>query len=380
MSYDGMSVGGQIVARTISIAFDYGFRAFFSNLPNLPKKMHYIDWKPHIQQLAGKVASTYWCYRLEGLLVGLATFGSLSAASFAGLKWRVFQIFPKNPLIASAMVAPIVGFGVTLSLGTYDLIRQFRARSPMSEMKPSFNLELQETIDNLIEQVSDQNRSHDIFQNLLLYGPPGTGKTMISQWLSKHSNMNYMMVSGADLAKVTVDEFNHLLDHASSTRSPTLIFIDEAESFCGKRDKLEKQQLELLTLFLNRTGNSNSRIMWVLATNRVEILDEAVANRMDVKLFIPLPDLDRRKQIIEMHLPFFFPEEKQREIAFSKGAVHRIAEKTESLSGRTLVKLLNRLTVNARKKPLTDETIDSTIKLFIKQEQQIQAVASRTAV
>ena len=192
--------------------------------------------------------------------------------------------------------------------------------------------------------------------------------------------MNYIMLSGADLVKTIktgnhITELKDLFDHANNLKAPTIIFIDVAESFCADQKHIKREGLtELLNDFLNRTSDPSSKIMIILATNRMEDLDPAVLSRMDCKLFIDLPGLAQRKEIIKMHLPIFFTESQCKNL-FTEQVINEMGKMTEGFSGRSLFKLLNRFGGVLRKEhKLTSSLIEKTVQRFVKQEQQADSI------
>ncbi len=254
-----------------------------------------------------------------------------------------------------------------------------------SGSKPVFNAEITRRITNITRATNNIRRNGGYFQNVLFYGPGGTGKTLISEFIAKNSGMSYVKMSGGDLAQYIkrgehVTELNKLLDKMNhswrpwSTR-PWILFIDEAESLCRDRSKIPTAELlELQNAFLNRTGTQSTRFMIILATNRMEDLDEAVLSRMDHKIYIGPPAEPERVEIIKSYAPKFFTASEQ--AAFFKAPqTAQMGKVTKGLTGRALFKLLNDV---ANKKAatadqkLTQEMIDITVKDMMLQEQEVE--------
>jgi len=78
------------------------------------------------------------------------------------------------------------------------------------------------------------------FRNFLFYGPPGTGKTLFAKLLAFNSNMDYAIMTGADISPLgpnVVSELNKVFDWANQSSSRgMLLFVDEADAFLRKRD------------------------------------------------------------------------------------------------------------------------------------------------
>lgn len=257
--------------------------------------------------------------------------------------------------------------------------------SGAKEFKPIYNEKISRKIDHLIESVSNIRKNGGYFQNVLFYGPGGTGKTMISEQIAKSSGMSYVKMSGGDLAQYIkrgehVTELNKLMDKITDpwrpwSSEPWVLFIDEAESLCRDRSKMPSTELlELQNAFLNRTGTQSKNFMLVLATNRMEDLDEAVLSRLDHKIYIGPPAKAERAKILGLYSPQFFNEKEQKEF-FSQPQLERIAEETEGFTGRALFKMLNAIASKkacSKNNQLTQPMIDEVVRDFVEQEKEIE--------
>lgn len=256
-------------------------------------------------------------------------------------------------------------------------------------VKPVYDTETTRRINEISNAIQNTRKNGGYFPNVIFYGPGGTGKTMISHLLAEESGMSYIKMSGGDLAQYIkrgehVTELNKLFD--SMERSwrpwsvrPWALFIDEAESLCKDRSKLPSSELlELQNAFLNRTGVQSKKFMMVLATNRLEDLDQAVINRMDYKVHIGPPKKEERVEIIKSHLPQFFSK-KETQDPFNEEAIQWVAEKTEGFTGRSLFKLLNAIAnkkAATKANKLTKELIEQTVQDFVQQEEQVEKLRS----
>ena len=222
--------------------------------------------------------------------------------------------------------------------------------------------------------------NNGFFQNLLLYGPGGTGKTMVAKLIARNSNINYVMMSGGDLAqyikrKDHVTELNKLISRAQNSSTPTILFIDEAESLARDRDLMQSpEHIELLNAFLNHTGEASKKLMIILATNRIEDIDPAVLSRMDHKLHIAPPESLERKIIIDQYIPKFFSKEEQKTF-FTEEKVKEICGKIKVFTGRTIFKMINAMSGKksaTKGNKLTTTLIDSVVDSFVRQEKEVK--------
>jgi ATPase family AAA domain-containing protein 3A/B len=77
-----------------------------------------------------------------------------------------------------------------------------------------------------------------MYRNLLFYGPPGTGKTMFAKKLAMHSEMDYAILTGGDVAPMGRDgvtAVHKLFDWAQTSKKGLILFVDEADAFLRKR-------------------------------------------------------------------------------------------------------------------------------------------------
>lgn len=279
------------------------------------------------------------------------------------------------PLVAATVGTGILRGGSSIASSFYSFVK----KAIKKDNQPIFNDELQKRIDDLTEATYNINRNGGYMQNLLLYGPGGTGKTMISKYIAKNSKMNYVMMSGGDLAQYIkrgehVTELNKLFEDAKSSHSPTIVFIDECESLCGDRGKMDRSELvELVNGFLNQTGEPSKKVMVILTTNRKDDLDPAVLSRMDHKLYIGPPQQLERKKIIELYLPTFMTPSERDEL-FTDEMITSIAGQTQGFTGRTIFKMLNTMsTMRAatNNNRLTRQMVIDTVNAFVQQETKI---------
>ncbi|KAJ3669809.1 hypothetical protein LUZ60_010133 [Juncus effusus] len=153
-------------------------------------------------------------------------------------------------------------------------------------------------------------------RGLLLYGPPGTGKTSLIQAVVKECNAHLTSISpysvhrahAGESEKYLRDAFNEAYSHAKSG-NPSVIFIDEIDSICPRRDNKKEQESrivgQLLTLMDGNKSSSKKlpHIVVVASTNRVDGIDPALRRpgRFDSELEVSVPTSDERFQILKLH-------------------------------------------------------------------------------
>ncbi|WP_342539777.1 AAA family ATPase [Sporosarcina sp. FSL K6-1540] len=173
--------------------------------------------------------------------------------------------------------------------------------------------EMKEEILQTLSIVKDPKRSAQVGiqppNGILLYGPPGTGKTLLAQAIAREIGATFFSSSGSAFTELFVgvgaSRVRSLFENARKQR-PAVIFIDEVDALAGKRkthggEEAEKTLTELLVQLDG--GNNNDGVLFIAATNRKDMLDEAFLRpgRIDYSFQVPLPDTTGRREIIDIH-------------------------------------------------------------------------------
>ncbi|MCM3743969.1 ATP-dependent metallopeptidase FtsH/Yme1/Tma family protein [Sporosarcina luteola] len=173
--------------------------------------------------------------------------------------------------------------------------------------------EMKEEIHQTLSIIKDPKRATQVGiqapKGILLYGPPGTGKTLLAQAIAREIGATFYSSSGSAFTELFVgvgaSRVRTLFQNARKQR-PAVIFIDEVDALAGKRkehggEESEKTLTELLVQLDG--GNDNEGILFIAATNRKDMLDEAFLRpgRIDYTFNVPLPDTHGRREIIDIH-------------------------------------------------------------------------------
>ncbi|KAI4291492.1 fidgetin-like protein 1 [Pancytospora philotis] len=143
-------------------------------------------------------------------------------------------------------------------------------------------------------------------KGLLLFGPPGTGKTMIGKCIASQCKATFFSISASSLTSKWVGEGEKMvraLFFLARQMSPAVIFIDEIDSLLSQRNDGECEgsrriKTEFLVQFDGVGVSDTDRILVVGATNRPHEIDEAARRRLAKRIYVPLPDLDNRAQMV----------------------------------------------------------------------------------
>ena len=174
--------------------------------------------------------------------------------------------------------------------------------------------EVQEIVEFLKKPEKYTELGGKIPKGALLVGPPGTGKTLLAKAVAGEANVPFFSLSGSDFVEMFVgvgaSRVRDLFRQAKE-KSPCIIFIDEIDAIgrargknpaMGGNDERENTLNQLLTE-MDGFG-TNSGVIVLAATNRVDILDKALlrAGRFDRQIHVDLPDLNERKEVFSVHL------------------------------------------------------------------------------
>ena len=183
-------------------------------------------------------------------------------------------------------------------------------------------------------------------KGVLLGGPPGTGKTLLAKAIAGEAGTPFLKVSGSQFVELLVGvgaaRVRELFEKARSLK-PSIIFIDEIDSIArarsgnnnmgGGNDEREQTLNQILT---EMDGfDSDSGIVVIAASNRIDILDPAIkrAGRFDRQITINNPNLKERQSILKVHA-----KGKKLDPSVS---IAQIAQRTIGFSGADLANLLN---------------------------------------
>ena len=178
--------------------------------------------------------------------------------------------------------------------------------------------EAKQEVEEIVEFLKEPQKYTDlggkIPKGALLVGPPGTGKTLLAKAVAGEANVAFFSLAGSDFVEMFVgvgaSRVRDLFRQAKE-KAPCIVFIDEIDAVGRARAKAaamggnDERENTLNQLLTEMDGfGSNSGVIILAATNRVDVLDKALlrAGRFDRQIHVDLPDLNERKEVFGVHL------------------------------------------------------------------------------
>ncbi|MFH0862963.1 MAG: CDC48 family AAA ATPase [Candidatus Altiarchaeota archaeon] len=226
---------------------------------------------------------------------------------------------------------------------------------------------LKDEVSRVREMVELPMKHPELFEKLgikppkgvLLYGPPGTGKTLLAKAVASESNAHFLHLNGPEIMDKFYGEserkLRDIFDDAQQN-APSIIFIDELDSIAPKRDEtkgeVERRVVaQLLALMDGLVSRGN--VIVLAATNRPDSLDPALRRpgRFDREIEIGVPDVNGRKEILQIHT---------RGMPMSEDVdIDRIAKITHGFVGADLSAIGREAAMHALKRILPKIDLDS---------------------
>lgn len=208
--------------------------------------------------------------------------------------------------------------------------------------------EAKEDVQELVEFLKDPSRFQRlggrIPRGVLMAGPPGTGKTLLAKAIAGEAKVPFFSISGSDFVEMFVgvgaSRVRDMFDQAKK-QAPCIIFIDEIDAVGrhrggghgGGHDEREQTLNQLLVEMDGFEGSEG--VIVIAATNRPDVLDKALLRpgRFDRQVFVGLPDIRGREQILKVHMRKVPMDDKVQASIIARG--------TPGFSGADLANLVN---------------------------------------
>ena len=233
--------------------------------------------------------------------------------------------------------------------------------------------EAREELNELVDFLRDPNKYRKlgarIPKGVLMVGAPGTGKTLLARAIAGEAGVPFFHTSGSEFEEMLVgagaSRVRDLFAKAKKA-APSLIFIDEIDAVARKRGtRIQSGTTEqtLNQILVEMDGfERNTNVIVLAATNRPDVLDPAILRpgRFDRQIRIDLPDMQGRKEILEVHgknKPFDADVD-----------LEKIAKRTVGFTGADLENILNEAAIIAAKvgkKTISMEDIEKAVSKVV---------------
>lgn len=229
-------------------------------------------------------------------------------------------------------------------------------------------------------------------KGILLSGSPGNGKTYLAKAIAGEAKVPFISVSGSQFVEKYVgvgasrvrDLFDFARQQARALAEPgkkgtAIIFIDEFDALGRARGKggndggsreAEQTLNQLLVEMDGLKGNEDVNIVVLAATNRPDLLDEALTERpgrFDYKIEVPNPANDKqaRYEILSIHA-------RKKEFNGDREQILKeMADRTSGSSGARLADIINKASIIAAKDGRSKLTINDLV------EAKLESLAGR---
>src|SRR4051812_1865042 len=211
--------------------------------------------------------------------------------------------------------------------------------------------EVMEIVEFLKNPKKFQRLGGRIPRGVLLVGEPGTGKTLLAKAIAGEADVPFFSISGSDFVEMFVgvgaSRVRDLFKQAKDN-SPCIIFLDEIDAVGRRRGSgfssggHDEREQTLNAILVEMDGfDTNDQVIVCAATNRVDVLDPALTRpgRFDRQIYVPLPDVKGRLEILKVHA---------RKVKLGpKVDMARIAKATPGFSGADLAAIINEAALHA---------------------------------
>jgi cell division protease FtsH len=279
---------------------------------------------------------------------------------------KLFVEQPTQTLLTS-IAAQVIPFVIIIGLLYFLFVRQLRqaGRGALSFGKSRAKLltrdrdkitfadvagcdEAKEEVSEVVEFLKDPKKftkmGGRIPKGILMVGPPGTGKTLLAKAVAGEADVPFFSISGSDFVEMFVgvgaSRVRDMFEQGRKS-APCLIFIDEIDAVGRQRGAglgggNDEREQTLNSLLVEMDGfDTTEGVIIIAATNRPDVLDSALLRpgRFDRQIYVDLPDLIGREQILRVHA---------KKISLAENVdLSIVARGTPGLSGADLANLLN---------------------------------------
>jgi ATP-dependent 26S proteasome regulatory subunit len=200
-------------------------------------------------------------------------------------------------------------------------------------------------------------------RGILLHGPPGTGKTLCAMHLAAQMpGRTVIILTGGGLSSIEVSGV------MARALAPVTLILEDVDLIGTLREHQSVGANALLFELLNQMDGlaEDADILFVLTTNRPDVLEPALASRpgrIDQAIEIPLPDAQCRKRLLDLYA---------RGIHLHLDDPQAVIQRTHGVSAAFIREMLRKAAILAAESDGHD--VDTRGKLVVTQDHVNQAI------
>lgn len=193
-------------------------------------------------------------------------------------------------------------------------------------------------------------------RGILFYGPPGCGKTFMAEALSMESSIPLLKFQISKLGSKYINEtstnyqaaFDYAEKYSKAVGKPVILFIDEIDGFTHNRSNdSSAEDLKQIGTLLNMIEKARDRNIIVIgATNKYDIVDDAIKRRFDEQIYVGMPDQKVRADVLKLTLS---KRLKGKSLAQNSADIEEIASKLKGFPTSAIVIIADKASDRARK-------------------------------
>lgn len=206
-----------------------------------------------------------------------------------------------------------------------------------------------------------QSAGQHLKRGVLLYGPPGTGKTLtVRHLLAATPQTTAVVLTGSSIRFVSAAA------EIARTFQPAIVVLEDIDLVAMERLASPQPLLfEVLDALDGLDGDAD--VAFVMTTNRVEVLERALAERpgrVDLAVNVPLPATSERRRLFRRYA---------HDLPYSQDALDAAADRAEGTTGSFARELIRRsvLRAAADERPPTDEDLAAELGRLMESREQL---------
>jgi SpoVK/Ycf46/Vps4 family AAA+-type ATPase len=178
---------------------------------------------------------------------------------------------------------------------------------------------LNNDIDWIISELLKEWNNKDAFNyhnipvrnKILFYGPTGNGKTTIAKYISKVSCLPYVEVNSDIIIDSHLGNTGQNINKIfNQLNQPCILFWDEIDGIGKKRgtykaSSADSENERMTNSILTNIEKLNKDVIFIAATNRYDVLDDAFLRRFDLKFELKKPNEDQKQQFSRKIIEYY---------------------------------------------------------------------------